>query len=373
MLENLILCSKTYYSQLHLTKHKNKNTQVVYTQYNIDSYNSIYNRIKNKNIQTISNILFIINVYDTNKFKLTNNNNYIYFTPSAITNLDEIVKFLNKLSLENEGIVFDFLFIDDKLNNFSLDFKPIMDNFLSKNISVNIFNYISTQNDKRIFLNKYIALNDMTLKQITTYSVNNLISNRIKPEHKLDNNSDNNTDNHIKYVDSMITDISNNIDHKTVTPDTITISDQYLCKNEFAGCKLNNIRKVVCDGDRMYGGACLYNIINPLYVIPRTKFFMAMNRDNTIFLWGNINREIKNVDNYIRLFKWNIILNNKKNFCVFNDNDKNTKQYKNINPIHSDFFNILTEKTTEDVETLIKQSIKEKLLCKLHGLLKHKC
>lgn len=149
--------------------------------------------------------------------------------------------------------------------------------------------------------------------------------------------------------------------------DKILHSSKNLYMNDDAICMVYN-DKVVCYGNYKYGGNCIYHIINPKFITPAPTRFISGDLNN-IYVWGSINYTFNNISAYLKIAKWNIIVNNNNGYYIFNDNKNKLIQSSNYKVKNKDGVReLLSHKTSDEVVQYIRAYILKKILDKVNPL-----
>ncbi len=153
----------------------------------------------------------------------------------------------------------------------------------------------------------------------------------------------------------------NKIFKKNKVDNSILEDCKNLYVNDDALTFVNN-NKIVSYGNDKKGGKCLYNIINPDFIIPTPSRFISSSSNN-IYVWGNMNYTFNDVSKYLRFGKWNIIVNKNNTYYIFNDNKRNYKQTNDYNikkmEVLLDMFSI---NNSEELLKYLKTYLMKKIL-----------
>lgn len=136
-----------------------------------------------------------------------------------------------------------------------------------------------------------------------------------------------------------------------------------LYANDRAICLVDN-NKIVCYGDNKYGGNCLYNILNPTFIIPTVSRFIS-NDSNNIYVWGTLNYTFNDANKYLRISYWNIVVNKNDTHFVFKDNKNKLIQVDGYN-VKSDSLNeLFSINKPDEIMKYIKLFIMKKIFDKV--------
>jgi hypothetical protein len=156
----------------------------------------------------------------------------------------------------------------------------------------------------------------------------------------------------------------NKIFKKNKVDNSILENCKNLYVNDDAITFINN-NKIISYGNDKKGGKCLYNIVNPDFIIPTPSRFISSSSNN-IYVWGNMNYTFNDVSKYLRFSKWNIIVNKNNTYYIFNDNKRNYKQTNDYNIKKMDgLLDMFSINNSEDLLKYLKTYLMKRALANM--------